>query len=110
MMMLPDVGSSNVVNILMVVDLPAPLGPRKATISPLATLNETPSTAVKSPNFFVKSFTSMIFSIPLASISILAWEHHEVAPAKRVYLSYVRGHRCLGYKSGIFRTRASFVG
>ena len=47
---LPLVGLSSVVSILMVVVLPAPLGPRKAKISPGATSKETSSTATKSPN------------------------------------------------------------
>ena len=39
---------------LIVVDLPAPLCPINAQISPLLTLNEISSTAVKSPYFLVK--------------------------------------------------------
>ena len=42
-------GRSSVVSILMVVVLPAPLGPRKAKISPCATSKEMSLTAVKSP-------------------------------------------------------------
>ena len=38
----------------MVVDLPAPLGPRNPKISPLPTWSETWSTAVKSPNFLTR--------------------------------------------------------
>src|ERR1700733_7185250 len=57
---LPEVGCSSVVNILMVVVLPAPLGPRKAKISPLATSNDTLATAVKSPNFFTSCCTRII--------------------------------------------------
>ena len=45
----PLVGASSVVSILIVVVLPAPLGPRKAKISPACTSNEMPSTAAKSP-------------------------------------------------------------
>ena len=45
--MVPLVGRSSVVSILMVVVLPAPLGPRKAKISPSATSKETSLTAVK---------------------------------------------------------------
>ena len=36
----------------MVVDLPAPLGPRKPSTSPRSTENETPSTARLVPNTF----------------------------------------------------------
>ena len=45
----PSVGSTSVQSILMVVDFPAPLGPRKPKISPGATSNEMPSTAVNDP-------------------------------------------------------------
>ncbi len=40
------------VNIRIVVVLPAPLGPRIPTISPLLILKETLSTAIRSSNFF----------------------------------------------------------
>src|SRR5580704_9720826 len=53
----PLVGRSSVVSILMVVVLPAPLGPRKAKISPCATSKVMSSTARKSPNFFVRLWT-----------------------------------------------------
>src|SRR3989338_6960443 len=42
----PDVGKSMPVNILIVVDFPAPLGPINATRSPLLTENEISSTAL----------------------------------------------------------------
>src|SRR5579859_6925944 len=45
----PDVGASRPHRIRMVVDFPAPLGPRKPNISPRATSIETLSTATKSP-------------------------------------------------------------
>ncbi len=41
----PALGCRMPVNILRVVDLPAPLGPRKPTICPGSTLNESASTA-----------------------------------------------------------------
>jgi len=47
----------------MVVVLPAPLGPRKANISPFFMEKLASSTALKSPNFFVSLETSIIFSI-----------------------------------------------
>src|SRR5579863_49868 len=46
----PEVGGSSPQRIRMVVDLPAPLGPRNPKISPRFTSSETRSTAVKSPN------------------------------------------------------------
>ena len=45
----PALGSSSPVSILMVVDLPAPFGPRKPKNCPGATVNVTSSTAVSSP-------------------------------------------------------------
>ena len=45
----PDVGLSSVVSILMVVDLPAPLGPRNPNVWPCETENETPFTASNAP-------------------------------------------------------------
>ena len=47
--------------IFMVVDLPAPFGPRNPTTSPLVTLSSTPSTARLSPNVLVSPFASMRF-------------------------------------------------
>src|SRR5580693_6923127 len=64
----PLVGASRVVSILMVVVLPAPLGPRKANISPFATSKDTLSTAVKSPNFFTRFCTRIIESAILRVI------------------------------------------
>ena len=45
----PAVGAASVHSILIVVVLPAPLGPRKPKISPGSTSNEISSTAVSSP-------------------------------------------------------------
>src|SRR5258707_15491362 len=45
----PEVGASNPHRMRMVVDFPAPLGPRKPKTSPCATSSETLSTATKSP-------------------------------------------------------------
>src|SRR4029079_13442154 len=56
----PVVGFSNVVSILIVVLLPAPLGPRKANNSPFITSKLISFTAVNSPNFFVRFLTEMI--------------------------------------------------
>ena len=59
-------GLSRVQSIEIVVVLPAPLGPRKPKISPRGTSNETPSTAVKSPNFLQSSVTSMALILLLS--------------------------------------------
>src|SRR5580765_2619487 len=50
----PLVGVSSVVNILIVVVLPAPLGPRNAKISPRPTSSEMSLTADTSPYFFTR--------------------------------------------------------
>src|SRR5437867_12931304 len=55
---LPLEGASRPQRILMVVDLPAPFGPRKPKISPGRTVKETWSTATKAPNRFTRSSTS----------------------------------------------------
>jgi hypothetical protein len=56
----PSVGERTVVIILMVVDLPAPLGPRKAKMLPFSTLKLMASTAVNLPKSLVRSLTSII--------------------------------------------------
>src|ERR1041385_746440 len=50
----PEVGARKPVIIFMVVDLPAPLGPRKPSTSPRLTENETLSTARIGPNLLVR--------------------------------------------------------
>src|ERR1039457_6298515 len=57
----PEVGSSNVVSILIVVLLPAPLGPSRPKISPEGTSKLIASTATKSPNRRVRLNVSMAF-------------------------------------------------
>lgn len=42
----PESGRERVVRILMVVDLPAPLGPSRAKMDPLATVRFSPSSAL----------------------------------------------------------------
>src|SRR5258705_7978788 len=44
----------------MVVDLPAPLGPRKPNTSPLATVRSIPDTAAIEPNFLVSPWMMII--------------------------------------------------
>ena len=59
----PEVGERKPVIIRMVVDLPAPLGPRKPRTSPRCTLKETESTAWIKPNRFDKDSTSIKVAI-----------------------------------------------
>src|SRR3974390_2545011 len=58
----PAVGCRNLVSKLKKVVLPAPLGPIRACISPRRTRRETPSTAMKPLNAFVRPCVSSITS------------------------------------------------
>src|ERR1017187_1142871 len=58
---LPSVGGMKPVIMRIVVDLPAPFGPRKPSTSPRSTENETPSTARLAPKTFTK-FSTLIIS------------------------------------------------
>src|SRR5258708_40261390 len=55
---LPEVGASNPHKMRMVVDFPAPLGPRNPKISPGWTSSETRSTATQAPKRLMR-FTSL---------------------------------------------------
>ena len=55
----PSVGSIKPVIMFIVVDFPAPLGPKKPTTSPSFTVKLMLSTATKFPYFFVTFFTSI---------------------------------------------------
>src|SRR5207245_6258249 len=59
---LPSVGGMNPVIIRMVVDLPAPFGPRKPRTSPRSIENEIPSTARLVPKALAKLLTFIIVS------------------------------------------------
>src|SRR5581483_7915454 len=61
---LPEVGGMKPVIMRMVVDLPAPFGPRKPSTSPRSTRNEMPSTARFGPNVFTK-FSIVIIGLAL---------------------------------------------
>src|SRR5580698_852961 len=59
-LIVPADGLRVVVSILIVVVLPAPLGPRKPKMVPRGTEKDTWFTAQKSPKFLVRSFTFII--------------------------------------------------
>src|SRR5690554_6949863 len=59
----PDVGGRKPVIIRIVVDLPAPFGPRKPSTSPLSTANDTPRTAWIGPKLRLRSFMVSIPSL-----------------------------------------------
>jgi hypothetical protein len=54
MVTVPPEGGMKPVTMRMVVDLPAPLGPRKPSTSPRSTVNETPSTARLAPKVLTR--------------------------------------------------------
>ena len=53
----PELGRVSPTMMRMVVDLPAPLGPRKPVTRPVAAVKETSSTAVKPPYCLVRCST-----------------------------------------------------
>ncbi|MNC90861.1 hypothetical protein D3C83_70140 [compost metagenome] len=60
--MRPAVGGMKPVTMRMVVDLPAPFGPRKPSTSPRSTVNETSFTASFAPKAFTR-FSTLIIPI-----------------------------------------------
>ena len=61
---LPDVGRSSPRIMRIVVDLPAPLGPRKPVTTPGRTVNDRSSTATLSPNLLVSERASITTGLP----------------------------------------------
>ena len=55
----PEVGGMKPASMRMVVDLPAPFGPRNPSTSPRATLNDTSSTAMRWPKRLVRCSISI---------------------------------------------------
>src|ERR1051326_2024225 len=68
----PELGARKPVIIFMVVDFPAPLGPRKPSTSPRLTARETSSTARIGPKCLVRWRTEIISSGCAASVLVLA--------------------------------------
>src|SRR5450759_3075338 len=72
----PAVGARIPQSMRMVVDLPAPLGPRNPKISPLLTSKDTRFTATKEPNRFSRSFTMTAWSgLRMAGTAFLVGEN-----------------------------------
>src|SRR3954463_14971358 len=65
--MRPPVGGMKPVTIRMVVDLPAPFGPRKPSTSPRSTLKEMSSTARLAPKVLTRFSILIIASLPRGS-------------------------------------------
>ena len=59
----PELGVMNPVIMRMVVDLPAPLGPRKPSTSPGLTVNDRSLTAYFGPKCLVRFSTSIIVRV-----------------------------------------------
>src|SRR6516164_10511240 len=64
MIAVPAVGARNPVIIFIVVDLPAPFGPRKPSTSPFGTVKETSSTATRGPKYLTRCLISNIPARP----------------------------------------------
>src|SRR5690348_7181638 len=96
MVMVPELGGINVVNIFMVVVLPAPFGPRNPKIFPFSTLRSMPSTATKSPYDFESELTSMEYNTYNFSPSLIYllkfWCHKHQSKkdrySKTIFISY----------------------
>src|SRR5579859_5431221 len=77
----PDVGVSSVVSILMVVLLPAPLGPSRPNTSPCSTLKLISFTAGWSPKCLPKLRTSIIAVMVLFFLALPDYLYpHRYAP------------------------------
>src|ERR1700749_2096066 len=68
----PEVGLVSVQSMLIVVVLPAPLGPRKPKTSPVSTSKSTPLTASKSPNDLRRSLTVIAAGMVLPGLDLYA--------------------------------------
>src|ERR1035438_6773091 len=77
----------------IVVDLPAPFGPRNPKTSPLLTSRFSRSTATKSPNLFTR-FSTATESSPLGMGRCSASDriHKKVFDRRRNLLNRVEGH------------------
>src|ERR1700689_2006085 len=66
----PELGAKRPVSILMVVDLPAPLGPRKPKNCPGETRRSTPSTATRSPKRRVRPWVEMVGGASMKALNL----------------------------------------
>lgn len=74
----PLVGLRSVINILIVVVLPAPFGPKNPNISPFLTEKDTLSTAIKLLYFFVRLLVLIISKVfpPINNKDFLSINYH----------------------------------
>src|SRR5258706_15014079 len=87
--MRPSVGGMKPVIMRMVVDLPAPFGPRKPSTSPRSTLNEMPSTARLAPKLLTRP-----------SIFIMAADYRRIGTLKSLLHWRIRHENCSLYFRG----------
>jgi len=82
----PELGARKPVSIFMVVDLPAPLGPRKPSTSPGWTLNDRSSTAVCCAKRLVRFLISIMASHQCGqSLARRSWARARPAKCRRNY-------------------------
>src|SRR5215813_2409320 len=98
----PAVGRSSVVSIRRVVVLPAPLGPRKPTISPSATLRSTPRTAST-----VRLRVRKARASPLASMIVMSCPRF---PRRQVAVRPARALRARALRARALAARAPAAG
>src|SRR5712691_10709514 len=79
----PSVGGMNPVIMRMVVDLPAPFGPRKPSTSPRSTANEMPSTARLAPNALTRFSILIMLEGPHYRSTLEPENHAHPRPARR---------------------------
>src|SRR5215472_5864721 len=105
----PAVGSASVHRILIVVDLPAPFGPRKPKVSPGRTSKPMPRTASSSPYRLTRSLTtitgSVMFQYPLGLSSRSPPGHRNRCPGVRL-----RSWRAGGSLPGLRGVLGAIVG
>ena len=90
----------------IVVDLPAPFGPRKPSTSPRSTEKETPSTACLVPKIFVRLSTLIILSAVRVSVS----GHKEMDGGQKVNHAFFAYRQLAGKMFKKFMTAGAGVG
>src|ERR1035437_8608497 len=96
----PEVGFSSPQSMRMVVDLPAPLGPRNPNTSPFLTERSIRSTATKPPNLFTRLSNTTEFSCSdMARILAANRIHEQILDCRSYLLNCVERQIC------VFETR-----
>src|ERR1043165_2459114 len=105
MKMLPAVGGMKPVTMRMVVDLPAPFGPRKPSTSPRSTAKVRSFTATFAPNAFVR-FSTLITAFLLRSSEARSFAPR-YALRQKLQPALLAGHRHIdpGFAAGRHQAR-----